>query len=163
MKKQEVRLYNLIFPVWLLLWFPPLWIVAVPANFCIDLLVLWLAMKQAGLENRKELCKKAIVKVWLMGFAADFVGGLGMIFWNIVDVADADFLLAVNYDPFSRLDGFLWVTACVALTGVILYFANKKFCLKKLPITEAQRHQIALALAVFTAPYLFYLPTAWFW
>lgn len=163
MKKQEVRLYNMIFPLWLMLWFPPLWIIVLPANFCIDLLVLWLAMKHAGLENRKALCKQAILKVWLMGFAMDFVGGLCMILWNILDVTSSEFLMAVNYNPFTHLGGFLWVSFCVALTGVLLYFVNKKFCLKKLDITEQQKHNIALAISVFTAPYLFYLPTAWFW
>ncbi len=163
MKKKDVKLYNLLLPVWLILLFPQLWLVVLPANFLIDLLVLRLTMKHLHLENRKELCRQSIGKVWLMGFVSDFAGAFFMILWNILDVTGADFVNAVNFNPFERLDAFLWVTGCVVLTGVILYFVNRKFCLKNLPVTEAQRRSLALSLAVFTAPYLFYLPTAWFW
>ena len=37
MKNTDVRLYNVLFPVWLLWFFPVTWIVVLPANFVIDL------------------------------------------------------------------------------------------------------------------------------
>ena len=70
---------------------------------------------------------------------------------------------AVMYNPFSTLPGFLWATMCVVITSVIIYFVNKKWCLKKLEISDNEKKKIALAMAVFTAPFLFYLPTAWFY
>ena len=163
MEKKNVRLYNVIFPLWMLLLFPAAWLIALPANLLIDFLVMHLTMKHLQIDNRKELCKKAIVKVWIAGFASDFVGGFFMFLWNLLDVGSADFVNAVNYNPFTRLDAFLWVTACVVLTGAVIYLVNQKLCLKNLPISKEQKQKIALAMAVFTAPYLFYLPTAWFW
>lgn len=37
----------------------------------------------------------------------------------------------------------------------------RKFCLKKAVLSDTERHRLSLALAVFTAPYLFYFPSAW--
>jgi len=36
MKKNQVKIYNLIFPIWLLWLIPATWIVVLPANFLID-------------------------------------------------------------------------------------------------------------------------------
>ena len=163
MKHNHIRLYNLILPVWLILMIPQLWWLVLPANFLVDLTVLWLGLKHLGVENRKGLCRQAVWKVWIFGFLSDFVGAGLMLVWNIWDITGSDFLMAVNFNPFERLDAFLWVTACVAVTGLILYLVNRNYCLKKLPLTPEQRNSLALILSVFTAPWLFYLPTAWFW
>ena len=48
----------------------------------------------------------------------------------------------------------------IKLYNVILF--NSKWCLKKANLDAGQKKKVALSLAVFTAPYLFYLPTKWF-
>ena len=170
--KKEIKLYNVIFPIWMLILIPPLWLVALPGNFIIDLLVLYISMKILKIENRKLNIKKAIWKSWIIGFAADFVGGFGMFLVALIDVDYEtkfgkwwydNLTNAVMYNPFSTLAGFLWATMCVVITSVIIYFVNKKWCLKKLEISDNEKKKIALAMAVFTAPFLFYLPTAWFY
>ena len=41
-QKQSVTLYNILFPIWLLVWIPsPLWLLLVPLNFVIDYFVLY--------------------------------------------------------------------------------------------------------------------------
>ena len=41
-KKQSVTLYNILFPIWMLVWIPsPLWLLLIPLNFIIDYLVLY--------------------------------------------------------------------------------------------------------------------------
>ena len=57
---------------------------------------------------------------------------------------------------------FFWVTGCVLLTAFLIYRLNLGWCLKKADLDDGQKKKIALSLAVFTAPYLFYLPTVWF-
>lgn len=40
--KQSITLYNILFPIWILVWIPsPLWLLLVPLNFAIDYLVLY--------------------------------------------------------------------------------------------------------------------------
>ena len=41
-QKQSVTLYNILFPIWLLVWIPsPLWLLLIPLNFVIDYFVLY--------------------------------------------------------------------------------------------------------------------------
>lgn len=170
--KKEVKLYNVIFPIWMLLMFPQMWFVSLPANLVIDFLVLYFSMKYLKVEDVKEKAKTAIWKTWGVGFAADFVGGFFMFVVPLLDFdTDTPFgswwyenmTNAVMYNPFETVPACLYTTLCVVLTAVLIYFINKKWCLKQIDITEVQRKRTALFLAIFTAPYLFYLPTAWFW
>lgn len=170
--KKEIKLYNVIFPVWMLVLIPQLWLVALVGNYVIDFLVLFLTMKFLKIENRKTHIKKAIWKTWLIGFVADFVGGFGMFLVALIDMDYEtkfgkwwydNLTNAVMYNPFSTLAGFLWATMCVVITSAIIYFVNKKWCLKKLEISDDEKKKLALSLAIFTAPFLFYLPTAWFY
>ena len=74
MKRHTIRLYNLIFPIWIFWMVPSLLWLLLPANFLWDSLVLLAAAGWLRLQGKKELWKRSIVKVWLIGFAADFAG-----------------------------------------------------------------------------------------
>lgn len=164
--KQENKLYNVMFPIWMLLWFPQTWIITLPVNFIIDLFVLWVAMKRLQVSERKSKLKKAILKTWIAGFAADFVGGFLMLAVAFISDSawwDEYMTSMIMANPFGSWCAFLWTTVCVFIAAVLIYFLNRKWCLKGLELTKEQMHKIALAMAVFTAPYLFYLPTIWFW
>jgi hypothetical protein len=53
--KQSVTLYNVLFPVWLLVWIPSfLWILLIPLNFAIDYLVLYKSLPAS--TERKAFC-----------------------------------------------------------------------------------------------------------
>ena len=162
---QKNCLYNVIFPIWMLLLFPQLWIITLPLNLFIDWSVLWFTLGhlQVPKERRKRKCKRVILLVWLLGFIADFMGAFLMFVWNIVDFEEVSFGNAIMYHPFQRFDSFLWVSFCVVITGSIIYYFNRHIALRNLPLEEGALHKLALSLAIFTAPYLFYLPTAWFW
>ena len=56
----------------------------------------------------------------------------------------------------------LWTAACILISGICIYQLNFRLALKKAVPDTAIRKKLALSLAVFTAPYLFLLPTAWF-
>lgn len=171
MNKKQIRLYNVIFPVWLLWLIPVTWIVVLPANFVVDLLVVLLTMKALKITELRRRARAVIVRVWLLGFAADFAGTALMFLSNIIDLDYGtplgrwwyeNITNAVAYSPFDSVFSVLWITVCVALTGVLIYWLNLKVSLKKLDLPDAQKKKVALSLAVFTAPYLFYLPTSWF-
>lgn len=172
MKKSKVTLYNLILPIWLLWIFPQTWLVILPANFLIDLLVIVLTMRHLRITEIHSRAKKVILRTWLCGFAADFVGTFLMLFADFLDLdANTTFgrwwidnlVNPVELCPFENIWAFLWVTACVALSAAVIYLLNVKFCLKKAGLEEPERKKLALSLAIFTAPYLFYLPTEWFY
>lgn len=170
--KKTVRLYNLIFPIWLLWLLPMTWIVVLPVNLLIDFTVVYLTCRVRKHQDAGALTRKVIWKVWLMGFLADFIGTALMFLSNVIDFGagtpagqwwNQHIPAAICYNPFENIFAFLWVTACVAVTGVLLYVFNYHVCLKKALPDQAERKKIALSVAVFTAPYLFYLPTSWFY
>lgn len=171
MKKNDIKLYNLIFPIWLLWLVPSTWIVVLPVNFLIDLLVAVLAMRYLKVQDIKLNVKAVIFRVWIFGFIADFIGTAAMFMANVIDF-DYETELgkwwynnitnAVIYNPFESVYSVLWVTVCVIITAAFIYLFNYRFCLEKSNLDDMQRKKLARSLAVFTAPYLFYLPTAWF-
>lgn len=171
MKSNDMKLYNLIFPIWLLWLVPMTWVVVLPANFCIDLVGVVLTMRYLKVKDIKQNTKRVILRVWLCGFVADFIGTAAMFMVNIIDFNYETALgkwwydnmtNAVSYNPFENIYAVMWVTACVIITALFIYLFNYKFCLKKSSLDDTQKKKLALSLAIFTVPYLFYLPTAWF-
>ena len=171
MKKKSIKLYNVIFPIWLLWLIPMTWVIVLPANFLIDLLVVVLTMKYLKVKEIKLNANSVILKVWIFGFIADFIGTAAMFMANVIDFNYQTSLgkwwynnitNAVSYNPFESLYAILWVTGCVIIPSFFIYLFNYQFCLKKSTLDSEQKKKVALSLAIFTAPYLFYLPTAWF-
>lgn len=154
--KKEVRIYNVLLPIWMLIFFPTTWIVVLPGNFVIDLLVLGIALREMHVDNLKECLKKSILKVWLLGFAADFIGAAPMF---IPVFADWEIGSDLGINPFGSIGAFLWTTACIIIAAVCIYWFNKKIAMKKCDITDIQRRKASLAMAIATAPYLFYFPS----
>lgn len=171
--KKDVKLYNIIFPIWLLLIFPLAWIVVLPANFIIDWTVTYQSMRYLKIQDANKLVKSVILKVWLCGFVADLVGVAIMFSVNVIELGvfstqagkwwNENIMIPVNYNPFGSIYAFIWVMVCVVISGVVIYFLNAKFCFRKLEIDELLKKKLALSLAVFTAPYVFLIPTSLFY
>ena len=162
MKSTDVRLYNVLFPIWLL-WFIPLtWLVVLPGNFIIDLSVLFFTLKYLKVGERKQICKKCIIRVWLCGFAADLLGSLLMFTPTLLDINE-DLISAINMNPFDSIWAFIWATICLVFAGICIYFFNLKYCLANSDLDHAVKKKVALSMTIFTAPYLFYLPSEWFY
>ena len=173
--KENARLYNIIFPIWLLWVLPPMWLFILPANFVIDFLVLSLSMKRLGIAQAevKAKTKTVILKTWVLGFVADIIGSvfmyvptlLGDCFGYASDFGSwwQDALITpAMLSPFDSVFAVLWVLICILIAGVCIYFFNYKICFKSLELEPAIARKLALSMAIFTAPYLFLLPTTWF-
>ena len=53
-KKNDVKLYNVLFPFWMILMFPALWFIVLPGNFMIDSLVFIVSMTVLKISNKKQ-------------------------------------------------------------------------------------------------------------
>ena len=164
--RKGVRLYNVMFPLWMLLLFPAAWLVALPVNFAIDLGVVVLSLKAMGAPDVKASAKLCILRVWLVGFLADFIGGFLMLLSNLLEFSGPfgtwfyeKITIPVALNPFTSLPAFLYTTLCLALSGLCIYWLNRGYALKRLSILPEEKHRLALTLALCTAPYLFYFPT----
>lgn len=149
--KKEKRLYNVVFPLWMMFLLPTwIWLIILPANFAIDSLALLLAAAHCKLENKLALWKKSILKIWLIGFACDFVGAglsLGLLFLS--GLFDIDI---------GKTGMILLAIPAVILAGVLIYFVNKWLSFRKTGLDAATVRKICLVLAIFTAPYTMLIP-----
>ena len=153
--KKETRLYNVMFPIWFFWLLPtPLWLFILPANFAIDSLVLYLAMRWHGLQSKLEIWKKSIWKIWVIGFLSDFIGAL-LIFGLYYLLAE---VFSVSWNLILFPGTTMLSLPGAALAGVLIYFLNKRFSFRKCGLDPAQVHKLCFALAVFTAPYAMLIP-----
>lgn len=160
--KRDIKLYNLIFPMWSIyffgLLFPPMLLILLPANFAVDSIMLLLLFQWLKLPEKKEWYKKTILKTWGFGFLADVLAS-GVFVALSEALSDVFQDANVNvYRSVSSFPSFLFTTAAVVLAGILIYIFQRKFVLKKLELEEGQKKKIALGMAILTAPYLMYLP-----
>ena len=161
-RKGRVRLYNILFPVWLLVLFPtPLWIVLIPLNYLIDLLVLRLSLR--GHPDAKEISGNGSLAVCAAGFASDLAGS-GLLFLIMLLLSESgrpgaqETAAALNMDPFRSIWSFLATLAAVLFSALLIYLLDRRI-LRKNGLEEGKAAKSALALALFTAPYLFFFPS----
>ena len=73
MDHRPIRTYNILLPIWLLVWFPSwLWLILVPANYLVDRLVL--SWSLGDMEDKGTFCRENTWRVCVAGFISDFAG-----------------------------------------------------------------------------------------
>lgn len=154
--KRTLRLYNVMFPIYaVFLMFPAVWLLALPVNFAIDSAVLLLAMGHYRYGGRKEVWKKSILFIWLLGFLADIAAAALITALSLLLMELLNLSLYTHWyvELLIALPG-------VALAGWLIYVLDGKFAFRKTSLQPDQRRKIAAALAIFTAPYTMLIPTA---
>ncbi len=159
--KKQVKLYNVLFPVWLLWLFPQVLLIVLPGNLFIDCLVLFCALRALKHTQKGAVLRQLWWKFWLLGFAADLVGTAWMFLgWYLLSVPGME--TVVRYvdmlRPFTHPLAFVWTLAGVIIAGACIYFFDKRAMKKCELLTPREKHIIALTMAIVTAPWLFFLP-----
>lgn len=165
MKKKDFKIYNIILPIWFLLWFPtPLWLIVIPANYILDFLVLWLSIRKE--DNGKAIAWQNSVKVCMAGFLSDFVG-VALLFSAYIGLESIESLRKFNealiFNPFRHIGAASLIIVSIVLSGICIYKLDKRILRKNSALSEELIHKTALRLAVFTAPYFYILPVEWFY
>ena len=159
---REVRLYNILFPVWLLVFLPTyLWFLLIPANYLIDALVLWLSIRKISSLSYKSALKKTW-RICLVGFAADLAGALFLLLISYLDLNYwwwKNLQYSVMWNPFSSILGLIVTLLGIALSAILIYYLDKRILSKMDVVPQEQISRVAMNLAVFTAPYLFLFPS----
>lgn len=159
---KRTRLYNVIFPVWLLYLVPVVWLIVIPANLLIDCVVVFVTLCVLKHDQKWAILKQVWWKVWLLGFAADVVGVLfllpAMQLSSILPDPVWDLVEPVMYNCFLSPVAFVWTGLAVALSGVCIYFFDKWVFRSCSLLSDRERHILALSLAIITAPWTFFIP-----
>lgn len=144
---KEIRFYNILFPIWFLLFIPLSWVVVLPVNFIVDSLVILLMMKIIGVESKRKMYKQSILKVWGFGFLSDIIGAAFLFFtmWVLE-------LSTSNDDPSLTIPAIL-------IAAIFIFIFNYKISFKG--YDKSVRFKMALGLSILTAPYTFLIPLAW--
>lgn len=154
--KKDIKLYNVLFPIWFFFLFPQIWLIILAVNFVVDSLVVYFSAQRQQLPDPKAIWKKHILPVWGIGFLSDLIGAV------LVFVV----FLAVECIPgiYDVMNPILFPGTCiislpgVILAGVVIYWMNRKLVFKDSDLTPEQLHKICLHLALWTAPYTMLIP-----
>lgn len=85
-------------------------------------------MKILKVANIIATYKKSIIKVWMFGFLSDIIGCIPLIFMGFSEFGEG------------------------------IYIFDYKIALKNTELSESQKKKTAVLMAIFTAPYLFFMP-----
>lgn len=141
------KLYNVLFPVWLLLIFPAVWLIVFPGNFIIDSLVLIISMYLLKMHSKKIFYKRHILKVFIFGLLADVIGSAFL------------FLMCYVFELGTVGDELYLTIPGVLISALMIFIFNYFFTFRK--IGKKNRILFSLIFAVVTAPYTFLIPTSW--
>ena len=157
----SVKLCNVLFPIWILIFFPPVLAIVIPGNLIVDAAVLLIALAAMHHRAKGAVLRRCWWKVWLLGFAADLIGAAWMVLgWFVTSwVPSLDSSLGkILYNPFGHPAAFLWTAAGVAIAGWFIFLLDRRVFRSVPELTSRQSTRLALTFAIATAPWLFFLP-----
>ncbi|WP_300408754.1 hypothetical protein [Lagierella sp.] len=169
--KKEIKLRNVIFPIWMLWVLPITWLAIIPINAIIDGLVLLFTTAHLSIGDKKNLILRILPKTVLVGFISDIIASIPLVLLSVIWSPDTSTKIGkwwlenispIQINPLDNIFSFLIVLACVILGGFLIYFLNRKFVYKNIELTECEKFVLARNMAIFTAPYLFLIPLNWF-
>ena len=146
-KKNNIKLYNVLFPFWMLLLFPVTWLIVIPGNFLIDSLVLLVSLAVLKIEDKKQWYKRYILKIFAFGMLSDIIGSAYMLL--MITVFDVGHM---GDEPYLTIPGLL-------IAAVMIFVFNYFVTFRK--VEKSLRVKLALIFAVVTAPYTFLVPSSW--
>ena len=145
--QKNVKLYNVLFPFWMLMLFPVAWLVIFPGNFIIDSLVLILFLKILKIEEKKRWYCRYIFKVFAFGMLSDFFGAAYM------------FLLIAKFEVGTMGDELYLTLPALLMSAALIFVLNYFITFRK--AERKQRLALSLIFTIVTAPYTFLIPSSW--
>ena len=147
MENKNIKLYNVLFPFWMLLLFPQMWAIVLPGNFIIDSIVLIISMFVLKMTEKKQFYKRHIFQIWGFGMLSDIIGAAYM------------FLLMWAFEVGSMGDELYLTIPALIISVALIFVLNYFVTFRK--ADRALRLKLALIFAIVTAPYTFLIPSSW--
>ena len=126
-KTSGIKLYNVLFPVWMLLLFPQVWLIVLPGNFIIDSLVFLISMRVLKITLKKQWYKKHILQIFAFGMLSDLIGAaslLGVMMAFEIGVRGDELYLTVPAMLLSA--GMIFVLNYFVLLVYHIFFGNAR-------------------------------------
>lgn len=145
--KNEIRLYNVLFPFWMLMLFPQLWIFIIPGNFIIDSVVLLISIFCLKIFEKKAFYKKYIFKIFAFGMLSDVIGSAYML------------MMLIGFEVGTMADELYLTLPALVISAICIFVFNYFITFKNLD--KCMKLKFALIFAIITAPYTFLVPSSW--
>lgn len=145
--KRSFRLYNVLFPFWMLMLLPQLWLIVIPGNFIIDSAVLLISLAILKITDKKQWYKKHILKIYAFGMLSDVIGSAYML------------LLMIGFEVGSMGDELYLTLPALFISAALIFVFNYFITFKK--TDKKLRLKLSLIFAIATAPYTFLVPSSW--
>lgn len=145
-EKNDVRLYNVLFPFWMLLLFPQVWLIVLPGNFLIDSAVLLLGLFLLKITDKKLWYKKHILPIFLFGLLADGIGSAYML------------LMMLGFELGRMGDEPYLTVPALCISAALIFVFNYFFTFRR--AGASVRLRLSLLFAAATAPYTFLIPSS---
>ena len=145
--RKDIRLNNVLFPFWMLILFPPMWLLILPGNFIIDSLVLLVCMKVLKIEQRFNFYKSTILKIFCIGMFSDIIGSAYM------------FMMMVGFEIGNMGDELYLTLPALFISAILIFVLNYFISFRK--CEKLIRLKMSLTFAIATAPYTFLVPSSW--
>ncbi|MGI6130132.1 MAG: hypothetical protein ACOYEO_08625 [bacterium] len=158
--RRHVTLYNIIFPLWFLLFFPffpPLFLAAAAGNLVIDGAVITLSLRVLRQQIEKGPLRSYILKAWLYGFLFDFIGAAVLLGLEALNLLEPGSFYTIWDSSLTVVAYFI----VIGLVGMAIYVVNRKLSAKA-GVSINAAHKVALNMAIITAPWVFLVPTSFF-
>lgn len=144
---RNVRLYNVLFPFWMILLLPQIWLVVLPGNFLIDSAVLLISLLKLKIGDKKQWYKKYIFKIYAFGMLSDMIGSAYML------------LMMIGFEVGHMGDELYLTVPALMMSAALIFIFNYFITFKK--VDEKTRFTLSVIFAVVTAPYTFLVPSSW--
>ena len=160
---------DLVIPLWAFWLFPVCWIAIIPITAVLCSIVMYISMLRLKINNRLKILGKTIIKVIFFRVLCDLiVVGFLLLLETGDDFIDLDldsyhwyknvFLRALERNPFSNVFALLVLCSIILLLRILNYQLNKRITFLNIDIEEEKKKKLALSIAIFTAPYIFFIP-----
>ena len=146
-------------PIWALFIIPETILPITILNIIFYTLVFILILTFRKVVNKKLVFKKSILKIIIFSLISDALGK-GIMFSICFSNPFAIFE-AIYTNPFSSIVSLIITLPVIALCIILVYFLDSKFAFKNTNLEMIEQKKISLILAIFTAPWIFLLPTDW--
>jgi len=153
-----------LWPLWVI---PIFWIFIIPIIAVLCSIVMYISMLYLKMKDCSKIIRKTIIKVTCFSFLCDlmavgiiiliayFVGKITNLTSNYYNWYNS-FDDALGTKPLDNIFAILTLGVSILLSRIINYKLNKRYTFSKLDIEEENKKKLALAIAIFTAPYIFF-------
>lgn len=157
--KKDIKLYNMIFPTFMLFALVPhLWIASIVGNFIIDSLLLLIIDFAIFKHFNKDFYKKSFKKVYFLGFLGDILGTVYLIAMFLIYAVSQNTPIETFIDKHINIIEPIFYISGIIVAGVLIYIFDYFISFKNTELSKKQKIFSALTFAVVTAPYTYLIP-----